>query len=212
MRGQKSRTVVLVFLLVCGFFSFLQFPIREARASVSDDWYYTDFAYRVEHNITGSSAGDQTNYQMRIVIVNGSGTSSDDTYYTSHVAQSDFDDVRFTWYNSTSGQEEPCDFWKEEVNSGENATFWVEIPEIPSSGTTTIYVYYGSASATDASNGDGTFLYFFDAEEASELDEWSTYGTTQKCPRSTEQAKHGSYAYKGYYDGCLLYTSPSPRD
>ncbi|RLI85618.1 MAG: hypothetical protein DRP01_05810, partial [Archaeoglobales archaeon] len=64
MRGQKSRTVVLVFLLVCGFFSFLQFPIREAKAD--SDWL-SGWQYRKSH-VINSASGAGTNYQVRIKV------------------------------------------------------------------------------------------------------------------------------------------------
>jgi len=54
--------------------------------------------------------------------------------------------VRFTWYNSTSGQEQAIPYWREAVYDGANATFWVKVPEIPASPTSaTIYVYYGKS-------------------------------------------------------------------
>jgi len=124
------------------------FNVPVLKASVSSGWYYSDMGYRVEHNITGSPAGNQTNYQMKITIVNGTGTSNESVYYTTHVNQSDFDDVRFTWYNTTSGQEEEIDYWGEEVNSGSNTTFWVEVPEVSSVTDNTIYIYYGSNNTT----------------------------------------------------------------
>jgi len=41
--------------------------------------------------------------------------------------------VRFTWYNSTSGQEQAIPYWREAVYDGANATFWVKVSEIPAS-------------------------------------------------------------------------------
>ncbi len=72
-------------------------------APLTPAWYYLGFNYRVQHNITGSSVGVLADYQVAVTIVNGSGLSSGNTYYTNHVSQPDFDDVRFTWYNATSG-------------------------------------------------------------------------------------------------------------
>jgi len=108
-----------------------------------------------------------TNYQMRITIINGTGTDSENIMYTTNVAQSNFDDVRFTWYNSTSGQEEEIDYWCEEVNNGINATFWIEIPKTSITGITTIYVYYGNDQIGTASNGDDTFIFFDDFDGTS---------------------------------------------
>ncbi|MEM3578480.1 MAG: DUF2341 domain-containing protein [Candidatus Bathyarchaeia archaeon] len=116
-------------------------------------WFYSGFSYRVQHNITGSSAGAVVDYQVRITIVNGSGVSCGDIYYTTHVSQPSFNDVRFTWYNTTSGEEKSIPYWAEVVHDGENATFWVKVPEIPPSpSSATIYIYYGNSSATSASD------------------------------------------------------------
>jgi len=49
-------------------------PEVKASPSVSDGWYYSGWNYRKEHNITGTSAGNQTNYQMRIKVRYGNET------------------------------------------------------------------------------------------------------------------------------------------
>jgi len=122
-------------------------------ASLTPAWYYLGFNYRVQHNVTGSTAGAQTGYQISIIIVNGSGVSSGNVYYTTHINQSDFDDVRFTWYNTTSGQEQAIPYWREAVYEGVNATFWAKVPEIPASpDSATIYVYYGNSTVASASD------------------------------------------------------------
>lgn len=125
--------------------------------TLASAWYFPDFDHRVEHDIIGSSAGAQTNFQVNIVIVNGSGVSGGNIYYTTHVSQSDFDDVRFTWYNATSGQEQVIPYWCEAVYNGVNATFWVKVPEIPASpGSAKIYIYYGNSTVTSESDITGT--------------------------------------------------------
>jgi len=129
-------------------------------------WYYSGFNYRVQHNITGSVAGPVTEYQMRITIVNGTGTSGGEVHYTTNVSQPDFDDVRFTWLNSTSGREQPISYWRENVYEGKNATFWVKIPSIPANpNSAIIYIYYGKDDVSTESNGDATFLFFDDFDD-----------------------------------------------
>lgn len=44
---------------------------------------------------------------------------------------------------------------------------WVKVPLIPANGETKIILYYGNPSATDASNGELTFEFFDDFEDAS---------------------------------------------
>jgi hypothetical protein len=120
-------------------------------------WYYLGFDYRAQHSIKGSTAGKVTDYQMRITIINGTGTSSGNIYYTTHVSQPDFDDVRFSWYNTTSGQEQAIPYWCEVAYTGANATFWIKVPEISASpDLATIYIYYGNSSVTNSSDISNT--------------------------------------------------------
>ncbi|MGB9671822.1 MAG: DUF2341 domain-containing protein, partial [Candidatus Norongarragalinales archaeon] len=122
-------------------------------APLTPAWYYLGFNYRVQHNITGSSAGVLADYQVAVTIVNGSGLSSGNIYYTNHVSQPDFDDVRFTWYNTTSGAEQSIPYWREVVYEGLNASFWVKVPQIPASpDSAIIYVYYGNSTVASASD------------------------------------------------------------
>ena len=135
---------------------------KETVPCIASGWFYQGFRYRKKHSIMGSPAGNQTDYQMSITIVNGPGTDSVATMYTTHVAQPDFDDVRFTWYNATSDREEPCSYWRETLDAGANATFWIKIPFISNSTTNTIYVYYGNSTVATTSNGTNTFTFFDD--------------------------------------------------
>jgi len=86
----------LLFLIFS--FAILRIPEFQTKAQVISGWFFPGFNYRVEVNVTGSSEGNVTDYCLNIVIVNGTGVNTGNTYYTSNVAQSDFDDVRFTWY------------------------------------------------------------------------------------------------------------------
>ena len=53
-------------------------------------------------------------------------------------------------------------FWIESWNaSTRTASIWINVPTIPSAGTT-LYLYYGNPAATTASNGTATFEFFDD--------------------------------------------------
>ena len=68
--------------------------------------------------------------------------------------RTDFGDVRFR-----QGETE-LDYWIEEKVDGEYAIFWVEVDSIPADpDSATIYVYYGKAEETTASNGPDTFVF-----------------------------------------------------
>ncbi len=136
-------------------------------------WWNSSWNYRKQHKINGSSAGNQTNYQMNITVINGSGTDSGATLYIDNKARSDFGDIRFI--NSTDYE---LDYWIEKNYTGENATFWVEIPFISNVTDNTIYIYYGKNDATTTSNGTNTFIFFDDfLGVALDTNKWSSIGS-----------------------------------
>ena len=116
--------------------------------------------------ITGTAAGEQTNYPLRLDI----------THITGKM-KSDFADLRFT---ASDGITELY-FWIEDTSTvvDTSAIVWVKIPTIPASpGTVTIYMYYGNDGASDGSSGADTFGVFdhFD-DESLDAAIWSAAGT-----------------------------------
>jgi len=101
-----------------------------------DGWWSTDWQKRKPINITENSGTTLTNYAVAMNI-----TYDDDM-------QADFDDLRFTIYNSTIDDEVPLDYYLESKSDGSWAYVWVKIPEIPANSNVTIYMYYGNPSAT----------------------------------------------------------------
>ncbi|MBV6343614.1 DUF2341 domain-containing protein, partial [Candidatus Magnetobacterium casense] len=121
------------------------------------DWL-DDYTYRKMFGITGSTAGTQTNYQMRVTVYAAAGTDSGSSVYTNYTTQTDFDDVRFTTPSGTS-----LDFWQENYTSNVSASFCVECDSIAASPSVTQFLmYYGNSAATSGSNGDNTFIFFDD--------------------------------------------------
>jgi len=124
----------------------------------SASWY--NFYWSKRKPITVTSSSELTNYQVKIVVA-----------YDSDM-QADFDDIRFT---SSNGATE-LSYWLESKTNSSTATFWVKVPSI-SSGSNTIYVYYGNASATSTSNGGNTFDFFDDFPDSSlDTNKWTTTG------------------------------------
>jgi len=101
--------------------------------------------YAKRQPITINSASALTDYQVKLTVA-----------YDSDM-QPDFDDLRFT----SSDQTTELNYWLESKTDSTTATIWVKIPSL-ASGDNTIYMYYGNASATTASNGDNTFEFFDD--------------------------------------------------
>lgn len=138
--------------------------------------WLSGWQYRKKHEIEGSSAGAETDYQIRIKVHYGSGTDDDENVYLNSKCRSDFGDIRFTKDDGTT----LLDYWMEEKVNSDYAIFWVKVPSIPASpDTATIYIYYGKSDATYVGDGDDTFL-FFDDFSGTELDpnKWYIYGHT----------------------------------
>ena len=121
------------------------------------------WSYRREINITENSGSALINYQVKIVL-----TTANFNY--SH-ASSDGSDIRFTDEDGTT----QLSYWIEKWDPTGESIIWVKVPEIPAGGTKTIYLYYGNPSASSASDGDATFV-FFDGFDGSGLDtsKWTT--------------------------------------
>jgi len=113
--------------------------------------------YRKSHEIDGSSAGAQTDYQKRIKVHYGSGSDGDDDVYCSSHCKTDFGDIRFTKSDETS----LLDYWIEKQVNSDYADIWVEVDSVPASpSSATIYIYYGKGDATTTSDGEDTFIFF----------------------------------------------------
>jgi hypothetical protein len=119
------------------------------------------WSYRRSH-VVNNATGAGTNYQVQIIVVNGSVADSGNVVYINSKTRADFGDVRFTDDDGVT----LLDCWMETLNTGINATFWVEVADDLSSANRTIYVYYGKADATypylasDTKQGEATFLFF----------------------------------------------------
>jgi len=111
--------------------------------------------YRKSNDIAGSPTGAQTNYQMMFIVHRTTGTDAGAHVYVGNKCNADYSDIRFT---TAAADNVPLDYWIQVSNSS-IAQIWVEVPSIPTTGTT-IYMYYGNVTANSKSNGDATFRLF----------------------------------------------------
>jgi hypothetical protein len=125
-------------------------------AYASPDWL-PGWSYRKSH-IISAAAGAGTNYQIRIRAHYGSGTDSGEDVYLDGNCRTDFGDIRFTDDDGIT----LLDYWIETRVNGNYAIIWVEVADNLSTTDQTIHLYYGNATATDAGNGDATFIFFDD--------------------------------------------------
>jgi len=108
------------------------------------DWYDGTWEYRKPINITNSGSA-LTNYQVKVTI-------NTQQLISAGKMESDGDDIRFTTSNGIT----EIDYWIESGINTATTEIWVEVPSIPTTGTT-IYMYYGNPSAISASNVSATF-------------------------------------------------------
>ena len=127
------------------------------------------FAYRRAITLTNSGSS-VTNYQVKISL-----TSSNMNF--SH-AKPDGSDIQVRASDGVTSLQ----YWIENWNSAsQTATVWTNVPSLPS-GTSTIYLVYGSASAVSSASGANTFPFFDDFSSA---DSNTLNGYYQESPLAT---------------------------
>ena len=130
----------------------------DVKLAVKSDWYNTSWSRRRPVTISNPGSG-LTAYQVKV-----------DVTYDSDM-KSNFEDIRFTDADGST----LLSHWRQSYTASASATFWVKIPSVPA-GSKTIYMYYGNASASSASDGDATFEFFDDFEDG-DISDWSQYGS-----------------------------------
>ncbi|HOE93338.1 MAG TPA: DUF2341 domain-containing protein [Methanofastidiosum sp.] len=97
-----------------------------------------------------NSGSSLTNYQIKITL-----TSSNFDFSKTN---SNGEDIRFSDDSNTT----TLNYWIEKWDAiNQQAVLWVKVPSIPS-GSSNIFVYYGSQTLQSESNGTNTFLFFDD--------------------------------------------------
>jgi len=139
------------------------------------------FKYRNPITVCGSTAGEQTDYQVLIEL--------DSTNFDFNLTQTNGEDIRFT----DSGGD-LLDYWIESWDKlNETAKIWVKVPSIPASpDKTEIFMYYGNPSVSSASDGGATFDAYDDFESG--FSGWGNH--TADYAQSSEQAYEGTYSVK----------------
>jgi hypothetical protein len=141
-----------------GLDEFVNLTVSSTASTGSQNWWNTTWTSRKP--VTLSYTGDElTGFQVKVSVA-----------YDSDM-QADFDDLRFIDSDNSTA----LDHWRESYSSSSTANFWVEVPSIPNGGKT-IWMYYGNAVASSASNGDNTFLFFDDFSDPTQSEsDWNVY-------------------------------------
>jgi predicted ribosomally synthesized peptide with SipW-like signal peptide len=131
----------------------------DVKLAVKSGWYNTFWSRRkpITINNTGSSL---TDYQVKVNVT-----------YDSDM-KPNFDDIRFADADGST----LLPHWRESYTASTSAIFWVKVPSVPS-GSKTIYMYYGNAAASSASDGAATFVFFDDF--SGNLSKWNIHIGTQ---------------------------------
>ena len=96
-------------------------------------WWNASWDKRRPVDITWSGS-TQTNFQVKV-----------DVTFDADM-QANFDDIRFVDSDDFS----EIDYWRDSYTASTSATLWAEVSSIP--GNKTIYMYYGNAGVSTASN------------------------------------------------------------
>lgn len=132
--------------------------------------------YRQGITITGSS-GAGTYYQIPVNVT-----------YDANM-QVDFDDIVYTDNDGIT----LLDFWRQEKVNSAWAYFWVEVIDNLDTDQT-IFMYYGNATVSTASDGDATFPLLYDDWTIESMQEsiWDRVTTDGSVSWSGVDAVHGS--------------------
>lgn len=160
-------------------------------------WFDSGWRYRKSVAISRPS-GSVTNYQMKLLIMESSGSSTGNVSCDGKCLSS-FDDLRFTNSNGVT----LLDYWVESISGttpNQLATVWVEFDSIETI-TTVFYMYYGNMNlsgegGSSVSSGANTFLFFDDFERGSNGDAVGGDWTTAGCKISTDHAFSGTRCMK----------------
>lgn len=127
--------------------------ILEAHGKEFEEWAWWNDSWEKKRdiNIQENSGDSLTNYSVAINIS-----------YDSEM-QTDFDDLRFL----NSAEDTELGYWIESKLDSNWAYVWIKIPSLTASVNTTISMYYNNSAVSSNSNGQDTFSFFDDFNDAS---------------------------------------------
>jgi hypothetical protein len=124
------------------------------------------FRYYAQIPVNYSSDGAQTDYQMKLTIVKGTGSNTAGTIYLNNHSSNWPYDIQFKNASGTV-----LDYWREEYDATD-MTVWVKCDSIAASGETDFYLYYGDSGASDASDGESAFIFY---DPCNNMNKWTTW-------------------------------------
>ncbi len=135
----------------------------------------SNWQYKVGFNLTSSNS-TLTDFQVLLVL--------NDTNINYSHTNNDGSDLKFTWLNTTSGEEQEIPYWIDNQSEGGwnksgDSYVWIKAPLIDTDGEQ-FYYYYGNTTAVKpGTNGDKTFIFFDDFDsEGVNTSKWNITGYT----------------------------------
>lgn len=157
MNISDSSRKLISFAMIIMIIVSLSFLFLIVTPAFADSWL-SGWSYRKALVIAHTGDGAQTNYQMKLLVGESSGSGTNNVNLGGH-GLSSFNDLRFT----TSDGSTLCDYWIESktgTTPSQVATVWIEVPSIAAHpADTTIYMYYGNAGASSVSSIVNTFVF-----------------------------------------------------
>ena len=158
VQALKLRTLLLGSLLLFGLL-----------ASTHAQGCFPGFNNRMGFTIDNSTNPDTLwDYQVKVTVNTAAevGTGR---------MESDGRDIRFATGTDCCT---PLCYWIQDSMNTASTHIWVKVPMIPANGSLDLFMIYGNSAATDAQDGDCTFLFFDDFNDGSiDAAKWETRGT-----------------------------------
>ena len=131
--------------------------------------WLTGWNRRKQITVTGSTSSALSDYQMKLIVNQASGTDSAGVVNLGNNVLPSFNDLRFTKSDGST----LLNYWIESITGttpNQIATVCTKLAPSPdtiptSPGTYNFYVYYSNSGASVASNGTNTFIAYTDASD-----------------------------------------------
>lgn len=176
-------------LVVLSAFAVVPSPTENLEVEGQTFTWLTGWQYRKRLTFIGSS-GAGYDYQMMIKVRRSFGVDNGSLVYVGDKCRTDFGDIRFT---DTNGVLQPYTITR---LASDEAVFWVRCVTIDLSLNSSIFMYYGNATATSQSNPDATFVFADPFDNATLNPRWSndSFTTGTSCSIDTGQKYLRLYA------------------
>lgn len=138
MKGTIAE-VALILTLITSMMTPITFI--QSLQSTWDSWWDSNWKYRRPIIVTNPLNENLQHYNVSIVI-------NATQFIEKGKVRSDYGDIRFTYYDTLTGEEkEITNYWMEGY-ADSYVSFWIQIDHIPAESNITLYMYYGNQEAS----------------------------------------------------------------